>query len=100
MADIDPDSLNDVIHGRLRLGVMAYLSGVESSTFNTLKEQLKATGGNLSVALSKLAAAGYIATQRTIEDRRTLTTVWMTEAGRTAWLDYLDQMKRLLNLDR
>jgi DNA-binding MarR family transcriptional regulator len=98
MADIDPESLDDIIHGRMRLGIMAYLSAVDSTTFVVLRKHLNATGGNLSVALTKLSAAGYVDISRTIKARKTETTIRITDQGRVAWSSYLDQMKRLLGL--
>ena len=46
-----------MIHGRLRLGVMAYLANAEVADFNELKNALEVTQGNLSVQLRKLEDA-------------------------------------------
>ena len=48
------DKIDEVIHGRLRLGVMAYLANAEVADFNELKAVLEVTQGNLSVQLRKL----------------------------------------------
>ena len=53
MDDFDIDRLDDVIHGRLRLGVMAYLSAAERADSTPCKAELGATDGNLSVHLKK-----------------------------------------------
>ena len=37
MDDFDIGSIDEVIHGRLRLGVMAYLAGEQVAEFNALK---------------------------------------------------------------
>jgi len=50
----DIGKIDDVIHGRLRLGVMAYLANAEVADFNELKAVLEVTQGNLSVQLRKL----------------------------------------------
>lgn len=99
-APFDPDTLDDVIHGRLRLGVMAYLSVVETATFVELREALGATAGNLSVGLTKLETAGYIKLKRVVEAKRTLTTVRMTTSGRRAWIGYLDKVTELVRTSR
>ena len=52
--DFDIGRIDDVIHGRVRLGIMAALSGVESADFGTLQTRLQTTDGNLSVHLRKL----------------------------------------------
>jgi hypothetical protein len=54
MSAFDITEIDEVIHGRLRLGVMAYLSGSGAADFNELKGALQASDGNLSVHLRKL----------------------------------------------
>jgi DNA-binding HxlR family transcriptional regulator len=98
MADaFDIDRIDEVIHGRLRLGIMAYLSSAETADFNALKARLQATDGNLSVHLRKLEDAGYLAIDKRFVGKKPLTTITLTEAGRTAFIAYLDAMGRLVN---
>ena len=97
LGDFDIDGLDEVIHGRLRLGVIAYLSSAETADFNTLKARLQATDGNLSVHLRKLEDAGYVAIDKQFVGKKPLTTVTLTEPGRTAFIAYLDAMARLVN---
>ena len=80
----DATELDDVVHGRVRLGIMAYLAGAGEADFVTLKDHLKTTNGNLSVHLSKLEEAGYVALERAIVAKRTRTTVRPTAEGRGA----------------
>lgn len=98
--DFDIDRIDEVIHGRLRLGVMAYLSGAGTADFGELKARLQATDGNLSVHLRKLEDAGYIAIDKSFVGKKPLTRVRLTEPGRTAFLAYLDAMARLVNPSR
>lgn len=88
--------IDDVIHGRLRLGVMAYLSGCGHAEFNELKAKLQASDGNLSVHLRKLEEAGYVEIEKTYAGRKPLTRVSITEKGRTAFIAYLDAIEKLL----
>lgn len=64
--------INDLIHGRLRLGVMAYLSTAGSAEFNTLKKQLSASDGNLSVQLRKLEDGGLVAIEKSFVSKNPL----------------------------
>ena len=91
--------IDEIIHGRVRLAVMAYLSGAGNADFRTLRERTGGTDGNLSVHLRKLEDAGYVSIDKRFEDRRPVTRATMTEAGRTAWIDYLDRMRALLFAD-
>lgn len=92
----DATSLDEIIHGKLRLGIMAYLSSVEGATFGELRERTGATDGNLSVHLRKLEDAGYVGIDKRFVARRPQTTASLTSKGRKAWIAYLDQMKTLL----
>ena len=93
----DHSDIDDVIHGRLRLGIMAYLSTVSPAIFGELKEKTGATDGNLSTHLKKLEEAGYVTQEKRFVGRRPQTRVHLTKPGRKAWLTYLDRMRALLN---
>ncbi|MFT4091550.1 MAG: transcriptional regulator [Asticcacaulis sp.] len=95
--DFDLEGIDDIIHGRLRLGVMAYLSTAGSADFTRLKQKTGATDGNLSVQLRKLEDAGYVTIEKTFVGKRPLTTVVLTEAGRAAFVRYLEAMRRLID---
>lgn len=94
--DIDLDSIDDVIHGRLRLGVMAYLSAVNPASFPELLSKTGASNGNLSTHLTKLEAAGFIRQEKGYKGKRPQTLVHLTSNGRQAWIEYLDAMRGLL----
>ena len=93
----DATELDDVVHGRVRLGVMAYLAGAGAADFVALKDHLQTTNGNLSVHLSKLEDAGYVTLERAIVAKRTRTTVRPTKAGRAALRAYVERMARLVD---
>ena len=96
----DIDRIDEVIHGRIRLGIMAFLSGAGSADFNTLKARLQATDGNLSAHLRKLEDAGYVAVEKTFVDRKPLTTMALTDDGRKAFTAYLDAIGKLVDEGR
>jgi DNA-binding MarR family transcriptional regulator len=96
MASFDIGKLDDVIHGRLRLGIMAYLADAEAADFTELKDLLDATQGNLSVHLRKLEEAGYVAIDKSFVNRKPLTRVRMTPQGRKAFAAYLEAISKLV----
>ena len=95
MADFDIAQIDDVIHGRMRLGIVAYLANAEVADFNELKAALQATQGNLSVHLRKLEEAGYVVIHKSFSARKPLTQVRLTPEGRKAFVAYLDGMGQL-----
>ena len=94
MSDIS--QIDELIHGRLRLGVMAYLSGAGSAPFPEIADRLEATNGNLSTHLSKLEEAGYIRQEKGYNGKRPQTLVHLTDTGREAWIAYLEAMRGLI----
>lgn len=95
--DFHIDSLDDLIHGRLRLGIMAFLSTAGSADFTLLKTRLQATDGNLSVQLRKLEEADYVTIDKAFVAKKPQTTVSLTPKGRTAYIGYLDAMRKLID---
>jgi DNA-binding MarR family transcriptional regulator len=96
LAVYDIGKIDEVIHGRLRLGVMAYLANAEVADFNELKSVLEVTQGNLSVQLRKLEEAEYVAIEKGYLGRKPRTQVRITAAGRKAFAVYLDALGKLI----
>lgn len=93
----DHSQIDDVIHGRLRLGVMAYLSSASPAIFGELRDKVGATDGNLSTHLKKLEEAGYVRQEKRFVGKKPQTRIFLTDAGRKAWLDWIDQMRGLMD---
>ncbi len=96
MAARDIGGIDEVIHGRLRLGVMVYLADAEVADFTELKDALDATQGNLSVHLRKLEEAGYVAIEKSFLGRKPLTQIRITQDGRRAFAAYLDALTKVV----
>lgn len=96
MTGFDIGQIDEVIHGRMRLGIMAYLADVETADFNELKALLQATQGNLSVHLRKLEEAEFITIGKSFLNRKPLTRATITHKGREAFANYLEALARLI----
>lgn len=97
----DPSShdyreIDDVIHGRVRLSIMAFLSGAGTADFAQLKAKTGGTDGNLSVNLRKLEEAGYVDIEKRFVNRRPQTLCHLNDKGRDAWIAYLVNMQAML----
>ena len=88
--------IDEVIHGRLRLGIMVYLADAEAADFTELKTVLEATQGNLSVHIKKLEEAGYVAVATGFVNNKPLTRVSITPQGRKAFAAYLEALGGLI----
>ncbi|MBO6506266.1 MAG: transcriptional regulator [Kordiimonadaceae bacterium] len=96
MGNHNIDQISEIIHGRLRLGVMSYLANEEAATFTELKDTLGVTQGNLSVQMRKLEDAGYIEVEKKIVGRKPLTTIRLTKDGRDAFRVYVEALTGVL----
>lgn len=91
----DHSGLDDVIHGRLRLGIVAYLAAVETALFTELRDKVGATDGNLSAHIAKLEEAGYVEVAKSFSGRKPQTRLTLTHRGRQAWNNWLDRIEKL-----
>jgi DNA-binding PadR family transcriptional regulator len=92
----DLPALNPVVHGRLRLALLALLCGVEEAEFTWLRAKTAATDGNLGAQLLKLEEAGYVAVEKKFVLRKPQTLYRITETGRQALTEYVQALKQLL----
>ena len=93
-------TIDEVIHGRLRLGIMAYLSAVSPAIFSELRDKVGTSDGNLSTHLKKLDEAGYVEIEKRFVGRRPQTRLHMTKTGRRAWLAWLAQIDAIIKAAR
>ena len=91
-----PGELDQLIHERLRLGIVCALVDHESLTFTELRDLLQTTDGNLSVQARKLEEAGYVACSKKFEDRKPRTTYKLTTKGRHALEAYLEVLAEMI----
>jgi DNA-binding MarR family transcriptional regulator len=61
-----------------------------------LRDAVATTDGNLSTHLTKLEDAGYVAVAKAFVGRKPVTTISLTEVGRTRFREYLDALEALL----
>ena len=92
--------LDNLIHERIRLGIVSALAASESLTFNELKELLRTTDGNLSVHARRLEEADYVACNKSFDGRIPKTEYRLTASGRRALEKYLLHMEALIDSSR
>lgn len=100
MAEFDHTRLDDLIHSRIRLAVMAVLATVERAEFTFLRDQVNATDGNLGSHLRKLEEAGYIAVSKRFLERKPVTDYTLTATGRAAFRAYVAHLESLVTPQR
>lgn len=88
--------IDRVIHEPARLMIVALLAAVEEADFQYLHQTTGLTKGNLSVHLSKLENAGYVAITKTFRGKYPLTICRLTERGGAVLEEYRKVMKAAL----
>ena len=90
--------INKTIDHRIRLAIMSVLMVNESADFNTLKELLGVTDGNLASHTRALENEEYIAVEKTFIDRKSNTRYKATQKGKKAFQEHLDALERIIQL--
>lgn len=93
----DHTALDDLLHSRIRLAVMALLASVDQAEFSFLKQQVKATDGNLGAHLRKLEDANYLVVSKQFIERKPQTRYALSPTGREALAVYLQKLETLLD---
>lgn len=90
------NGLDDVVHQRVRLGILTITHEARRVEFGYLRDQLDLTAGNLSKHLSVLEAAALIDVEKGYEGKRGRTWITLTPAGAKALAEEIERLKQLI----
>jgi DNA-binding transcriptional ArsR family regulator len=93
------DALDPLIHVPTRLKIVATLAALpdgDTLSFSRLQDMIGLTPGNLIIHLRKLEDADYITSEKTRNGAVSMTTVALTDQGRTALGAYTKALRDLL----
>jgi DNA-binding MarR family transcriptional regulator len=90
------NGLDDVVHQRVRLGILTIAHEARRVEFGFLRTTLDLTAGNLGQHLTVLEKAGLVAIEKGYQGRRARTWVHLTPAGEKALRDEITHLKRLI----
>ena len=96
MNNFDYQQLDEIIHSRLRLAIIAVLISVEEAEFVFIKEKVNTSDGNLSVNLTKLEKVGYVSVKKQFLNRKPSSTYKLTKKGHEAFEVYVSQLEKLI----
>jgi DNA-binding MarR family transcriptional regulator len=89
-------NLNKAFESRIRLGIMSVLMVNDGVDFNTMKELLEVTDGNLASHVKALEGLNYIQSSKQFIGRKPNTQYSITDEGRTAFQDHLNALEQLI----
>ncbi len=90
------ERFNKTFESKARLGIMSVLMVNESVNFNTLKDLLQLTDGNLATHLKSFEDAGYISVTKEFIGRKPNTLYTATADGKKAFVDHLNVLEQLI----
>jgi DNA-binding MarR family transcriptional regulator len=96
MTDHPANGLDDVVHQRVRLGILAIAHQARQVEFGFLRTTLELTAGNLGQHLTVLEKAGLVHIEKGYEGKRPRTWVTLTTAGQTALREEIAHLKELI----
>ena len=89
--------LNDIVHQRVRLGILTIAREAPRVEFSYLRTNLELSAGNLSQHLGVLENAGLISIEKGYAGKRARTWITLTNAGRAAFAEEITQLKLLIS---
>lgn len=97
LRQFDHSKIDEIIHSRIRLAIMAALATVDEIDFTSLLDEVNTTKGNLSVHLTKLEESGYVKIEKKFVHKKPLTLCRITKKGSAALKEYLDMVMEFAN---
>ena len=97
MTDYDHASIDEILHSRVRLAIVAFLAGAKTAEFSAVRDAIRTTDGNASVHLRKLEDAGYIAVRKHFVARRPQTLYALPARGKKAPPQHVAHLETLLS---
>lgn len=90
------EGLNKNFDNRVRLGIMSALMVNDCVEFNSLKELLDLTDGNLASHLKALEKSGLISVQKQFIGRKPNTTYQITKEGTKQFTAHINALEKLI----
>lgn len=92
--------INKAFDHRIRLGIMSVLMVNDYADFNTLKELLGATDGNLASHAKALEKVEFIRVEKQFIGRKPNTKYYVTKLGRKEFKKHIDALEKLIKTNK
>jgi len=90
------ENLNKAFESRVRLAIMSALMVNDSIDFNSLKQMLDITDGNLASHINTLEKNNYIKVKKKFIGKKPSTTYSATEKGKKEFTEHLDALEKII----
>lgn len=90
------NNLHKAFESRIRLGLMSALAVNDMLDFNSLKEYLDVTDGNLASHIKALEKEKFIGVKKSFVGKKPNTKYFMTKEGKRAFDEHLKALEKLI----
>ena len=90
------ENLTKTFESRVRLAIMSTLMVNDSIDFNSLKQMLDITDGNLASHINVLEKNSYIKVKKKFIGKKPFTSYTATEKGRKKFSEHLDALEKII----
>lgn len=97
---ISTEGLHKAFESRIRLGIMSALAVNETLDFNSLKEYLDITDGNLASHIKALEKEEFIGIEKSFIGKKPNTRYFITKEGREAFKLHLEALEQFLKSNK
>ena len=94
--NISINSLHKAFESRIRLGIMSALAVNDMLDFNSLKDFLDVTDGNLASHIKALEKEEFIGVEKSFVGKKPNTKYFITKEGKKAFDDHLKALEKLI----
>ena len=92
--------LNKAFESRVRLGIMSALAINETLDFNTFKELLQVTDGNLASHIKALEKINFLIVEKSFVGKKPNTRYRITNSGKKAFEQHILSLERLIKIQK
>lgn len=90
------NDLHKAFESRIRLGIMSALAVNDTLDFNSLKEYLDLTDGNLASHIKALEKEKFIGVEKSFIGRKPNTKYFITKEGKKAFSDHIKTLESIV----
>jgi DNA-binding HxlR family transcriptional regulator len=94
------NGLHKAFESRVRLGIMSALAVNDTLDFNSLKEYLDVTDGNLASHFKALEKEEFIGIRKSFIGKKPNTQYYLTKEGKKAFADHLKALERIIKFQK
>lgn len=94
------DELHKAFESRVRLGIMSVLAANDKLDFNSLKQYLNVTDGNLASHIKALEKLKFIGIEKSFIDKKPNTKYFITKEGKKAFNHHLKVLEDLIKTQK